>query len=175
MLIQASIPGTGDDNDGNGNVLFDATQELQRAALLLLNGVVYVGFGSHCDLDPWHGWLLGYNASSLSQTYVYNTTANGSEGAIWMDGSGPATDQSGDIFLSTGNGTFDMGTTPLVDVGNALLRLGIRNSIFRDGRLLRAQSDYADLNTNDYDLGSGGVAVLPDQTVRTHASDGLGG
>jgi hypothetical protein len=163
VLIQASVPGTGDDNDGNGNVLFDPTQELQRSALLLLNGVVYIGFGSHCDLDPWHGWLLGYNASNLSQTYVYNTTANGSEGAIWMDGTGPATDQSGDIFLSTGNGTFDMGTTPPVDVGNALLRLGIRNSVFGMVDYF-VPSDYATLNTDDYDLGSAGVAVLPDQT-----------
>ena len=151
VLIQASIPGTGDDNDGNGNVLFDATQELQRPGLLLLNGVVYIAFGSHCDLDPWHGWLLGYTASGLSQIYVYNTTRNGSEGAIWEDGTGPATDASGDVYLSTGNGDFDAGLTTPVNLGNALLRLGVRNGAFGVVDYF-VPSSYAGLNSADYDL-----------------------
>lgn len=164
VLIQASIPGSGVDGDGNGNVLFDPTEELQRPGLLLLNGVVYIGFGSHCDLEPWHGWLLGYSASNLAQLYVYNTTGNGEAGAIWMAGTGPATDadQSGDIFLSTGNGTFDSTITPPVDVSNALLRLGIRNSTFGMVDYF-VPSDQASLDSADYDLGSGGIAILPDQ------------
>ena len=162
VLIQASVPGTGDDNDGNGNVIFDPTQELQRSALLLVNGVVYIGFGSHCDLDPWHGWLLGYSASSLSQLYVYNTTPNGSEGAIWASGTGPATDQSGDVFLTTGNGTFDSTLTPPVDLGNAMLRLGVRNGNFGVVDYF-VPSNWMPLNSSDYDLGSAGATLLPDQ------------
>jgi hypothetical protein len=168
VLIQASVPGSGDDNDGNGNVLFDATQELQRPGLLLANGVVYIAFGSHCDLDPWHGWLLGYTASGLSQVYVYNTTGNGGEGAIWGAGTGPSTDASGDIYFSTGNGTFDSSITPPVDMGNAFLRLGVRNGVFGMVDYF-VPSDQAALDSEDYDLGSGGVMILPDQpTGPTH-------
>ncbi len=164
VLIQASIPGTGTDNDGNGNVLFDGTQELQRPGLLLVNGVVYIAFGSHCDLTPWHGWMLGYSASTLSQLYVYNTTRNGDESAIWMSGTGPASDQSGDIYLSTGNGSFDAALSPPVNVGNSLLRLGVRNGSFGMVDYF-VPSNQATLNAADYDLGSGGIALLPDQAT----------
>jgi hypothetical protein len=163
VLIQASIPGTGEDNDGNGNVPFDPTQELQRAGLVLVGGVVYVGFGSHCDLDPWHGWLLGYSASSLSQLYVYNTTRNGSQGGIWASGTAPATDQSGDLYVGAGNGTFDTTPTPPVDVGDSMLRLGIRNGSFGMVDYF-VPSDEAAIDAANYDLDAGGVVVLPDQT-----------
>lgn len=163
VLIQASISGTGEDNNGNGTLSFDTTQELQRAALLLVGGVVYIGFGSHCDLDPWHGWLLGYSASNLSRLYVFNTTPNGSQGGIWAAGTGPATDQSGDLYLGTGNGTFDENVTPPIDVADSTLRLGIRNGSFGMVDYF-VPSDEASIDSANYDLDAGGIAILPDQT-----------
>jgi hypothetical protein len=159
--IDVSVPGSGDDNDGKGHVLFDPTQEIQRAGLLLVNGVVYVAFGSHCDLAPWHGWLIGYSASSLSRLYVYNATANASAGGIWQSGCGPSSDESGDIYVGTGNGTFDANTGG-VDFGDSMLRFGIRSSLF-------SLIDYftpfneASLQSVDHDLGSAGMVILPDQ------------
>jgi len=168
VLIQASSTGSGDDGD-----VFDPTQELGRAALLLVNGVVYLGFGSHCDLDPWHGWLLGYSASNLSQMYVYNVTSNGSEGAIWGAGTGPSSDQSGDIYVATGNGTFDENTGG-VDFGDTYLRMGVRNNAFGVVDFFTPFND-ASLQDADYDLGSTGLVMLPDQsTGPTHIAVGAG-
>ena len=75
MVIQASVPGTGDGNDGHGHVPFNALRENQRPALLLSRGVVYIGFASHGDQPPYHGWVLGYDAHTLQQVMAYNNTA----------------------------------------------------------------------------------------------------
>jgi hypothetical protein len=87
-LIEASFPGTGD-NSSNGRVVFDPAQYKDRAALLLLNGVVYTTWAS-CDIRPYTGWIMGYNQTTLNQTTVLNVVPNGSEGAIWMADTGPA-------------------------------------------------------------------------------------
>ena len=107
VLIQATVPGTGDESNGQGQVPFDPKKQLQRPGLLLLNGVVYIGFGSHADTPPWHGWLLAYNATTLQQVASFNTTPNGSGGAIWESGCAPAADANGNIYVATSNGTFD--------------------------------------------------------------------
>src|SRR4029077_7958139 len=83
QVIQASFPGTGD-NSSNGNVIFDPAQYKERAGLLLLNGVVYTGWASHCDIGLYTGWIMGYDASTLAQTSVLNVVPNGRQGAIWM-------------------------------------------------------------------------------------------
>ncbi|MBZ5652987.1 MAG: PQQ-binding-like beta-propeller repeat protein, partial [Acidobacteriia bacterium] len=107
-LIAASFPGTGD-NSSNGRVVFDPAQYKDRAALLLLNGVVYTTWASHCDIRPYTGWIMGYDQTTLTQTTVLNVVPNGSEGAIWMADTGPAADSSGNIYLLDANG--DFGTT----------------------------------------------------------------
>jgi hypothetical protein len=88
-------------------VTFDPHQYLERTALLLLNGVIYTSWASHCDIDPYTGWIMGFNESTLQQTSVLNITPNGDRGAIWMSGGGPAADSSGNIYLTVGNGSFN--------------------------------------------------------------------
>lgn len=164
-VIEASYPGSGD-NSVDGKVVFDPHQYEDRAALLLLNGVVYTTWASHCDARPYTGWVIGYSAASLNQMSVLNLTPNGNEGAIWMTGAGPAADSAGNIYLLDGNGTFDetldaRGFPIHGDYGNAFLKLSASG-----GRL--AVADYFQManeakeNADDADLGSGGVLLLPD-------------
>src|SRR5208283_6155877 len=89
------------------SVVFDPGNYKERAALLLLNGVIYTGWASHCDARPYTGWIMGYSESTLAQTSVLNVTPNGNEGAIWMAGDGLAADASNDIYFLDANGVFD--------------------------------------------------------------------
>ncbi len=79
VTISASMAGNGT-GSVNGAVSFDPKWDNQRPGLLLLNGTVYMGWGSHCDSGPWHGWVMGYNATTLKQTFAFLTTPNGSAG-----------------------------------------------------------------------------------------------
>jgi hypothetical protein len=163
--VQATYPGTGDNSSG-GNVVFDPAQYKERAALLLLNGVIYTGWASHCDIRPYTGWIIGYSESTLAQTSVLNVTPNGNEGAIWMAGAGLAADNSGNIYFLDANGDFDTslnasGFPSDGDFGNAFMKLST------SGNQL-AVADYFEMDNgvaesgSDTDLGSGGMIVLPD-------------
>ena len=165
--ITASYPGVGDNSSG-GNVIFDPAQYKDRAALLLVNGVVYTTWASHCDQRPYTGWIIGFDAATLNQTSVLNITPNGNEGAIWMSGGGPAADNQGNIYLLDGNGTFDTaldanGFPSQGNFGNGFLKLSTQN-----GGLTVADyfemSNQQEENDTDRDLGSGGTLLLPDQT-----------
>jgi hypothetical protein len=149
-------------------VVFDPAQYKERTGLLLLNGVVYTAWASHCDFNPYNGWVMGFDESTLGMTSVLNVTPNGTEGAIWMSGAGLTADSSGNIYLLDGNGTFDSTLDPTTkfpnqgDFGNAFLKLSTSPSL--------AVADYFEMsnqafeNNTDLDLGSGGVLVLPDLT-----------
>ncbi len=99
--VSGSVSGTGAEDT------FLPAQHKERPGLLLLNGVVYTSWGSHCDAGPYTGWVFGYNETTLAKVTTINLTPNGSDGGIWNAGSGPAADANGNIFLLTGNGTFD--------------------------------------------------------------------
>ncbi len=149
-----------------GNVTFDPKQHLERSALLLLNGVVYVSFASHCDQDPYHGWIMGYDQNTLQQVSVFNITPNGSEGGIWMSGGGLAADQSGNIHLMDGNGTFDTtldanGFPTNQDFGNAFVKLSTAGGSLKVVDYFNMSNQAAE-NCCDLELGSGGPLVLPD-------------
>jgi hypothetical protein len=160
VAISASVSGNGDGSSG-GNLPFNLQTENQRCALALVNGVVYVAWASHEDQDPYHGWVIGYNAANLAQVSVLNITSNGSRGGIWMSGGAPAADQNGNLYLSTGNGTFDASSpaTPNDDFGESVLKVGPSLSV-ADWFTPFNQSS---LEPDDLDLGSGGVVLLPDQ------------
>ena len=172
--IAAKYPGTGDNSEG-GYVIFDPKAYKERAALLLLNHIVYTSWASHCDDRPYTGWIIGYNGATLAQQSVLNVTPNGSEGAIWGSGAGPAADSSGNIYFLDANGTFDTtldarGFPANGDYGNAIIKLSTPK-----GKL--AVSDYFNMYNTvsesdaDEDLGSGGAMVIPnfkDSTGTSH-------
>ena len=164
--ISASYPGSGD-NTQNGNVIFDPGQYAERAALLLLNGSIYITWTSNCDLRPYTGWVMAYSETTLKQTNVLNLTPNGGGGAIWMSGDGPAADAEGNVYLLDANGTFDLGFDAdgfptMGDFGNGMIKLSLNST----GTLTVAdyfQPYNTDAETTaDQDLGSGGEILLPD-------------
>ena len=158
VVLQASVPGTGSGASG-GNVAFDPFLENQRPGLLLSNGVVYLAFGSHNDQTPWHGWVLGYNATTLQQAMKYNVTPNGNGGGIWQGGGGLATDATGDIYFVTSNGDFDVNTGG-VDYGDTIEKLSPTGSVVD----YFTPHDQAALSSSNLDLGAGGPVMLVDQT-----------
>jgi len=126
-VVQASVAGTGDGNDGAGHVPFDPLKQFNRAALLLNQDVVYMGSAAHCDNGPYHGWLIGYGAQTLTLSNCFNTTPNGGDGGIWHAGGGPACDAGNNIYVMTGNGTFDGGGNN--DYGDSFLKLSTTNGL----------------------------------------------
>jgi len=162
--IVGSVPGHGYDAL-NGTVTFNPMQALQRSALLLNNGVVYVSFASHSDTDPYHGWIFGYDAVTMQQVAMLNVTPNGQEGGIWMTGNGPAADAGGNVWTSIGNGTFDADVTlgGNGDYGDSVL--GLPKLLTTLPPLYFTPSDQFTLAQNDEDLGSGGLTLIPDQSV----------
>ena len=160
VTIVATVPGTAEDSV-NGVISFNPLLQHDRPALTLANGVVYLSFASHCDVTPYHGWILGYDETSLAQEVVYNSTPNGEDGGIWEAGCGPGVDTNGDLIAITGNGTFDT-IAPTVDYGDSFLRLtpgggtmSITSSFTPLDELL--------LDDDDLDMGSGGNLLLPTQ------------
>ena len=160
VTVQATFPTT------TGTTTFDPKQYKERAALLLLNGVIYTTWASHCDDGPYQGWIMGYNETTLAQSSVLDVTPNGGDGAIWMAGDGPAADSSGNIYFLDANGTFDdtlngNGFPEHGDYGNAFIKISTA------GNNLSVADYFTMFNTDsesnaDEDLGSGGEMLLPD-------------
>jgi hypothetical protein len=164
VTIAATYPGTGDNSSG-GSVIFDPSQYKERTGLLLLNGVIYTAWASHCDFTPYTGWIMGYNEQTLAQTAVLNVIPNGSEGAIWMAGDGLAADASNDIYFLDANGTFDTtldsdGCPTNGDYGNAFIKLSTASNTLAVADYFNMSNTVAESDA-DTDLGSGGELVLP--------------
>ncbi len=177
-----TIPGTSTTDS------FDPMQYKERAGLLLMNGTIYLSWASHCDVDPYQGWIMAYNENTLQQGPVLNITPSGSNarGAIWMANTAMAADTSGNIFFLAANGTFgDGSSSPALtngfpstpDYGNAFMKLSTA------GNTLKVADYFAMFNANDEsnadtDLGSGGAILLPDLTdsggVTHHLAVGAG-
>jgi len=158
--ITATYSGNGD-GSVSGVIAFDAERQNQRQGLTLLNGVVYVTFSSHCDWGPYHGWILGYDAATLQQQVVYNTTPNGYAGGMWQSGTGMAAD-AGNLYVVTGNGTVgDSGdATRLTNRGESALKLTPSGSTLTVSSYF-TPLDYQALNDTDIDYGAMGGFLIP--------------
>jgi hypothetical protein len=173
--IAATFPGTGYGST-NGMQVFDPGQYAERVGLLLMNGQIYLAWTSHCDEDPYTGWVMAYSESTLQQTSVLNLTPNGpstphfgdGEGSVWMSGAGLAGDTQGNIFFLDANGTFDTTLTangfPVHgNFGNAFMKVSTTGNVLAAADYFAAYNLQAESDA-DQDLGSGGAMLLPDQT-----------
>ena len=187
--IQASFPGNGYGST-NGMQVFDPGQYAERVGLLLTNSQIYLAWTSHCDDDPYTGWLMAYSETSLQQTSVLNLTPNGpstphygnGEGSVWMAGAGLAADTQGNIFFLDANGTFDstlnaQGFPSSGDFGNAFMKVSTTGNVLTAADYFAAYNLQSESDA-DQDLGSGGAMLLPDQTdsngVIRHLAVGAG-
>jgi outer membrane protein assembly factor BamB len=145
----------------------------ERAALLLVNGVIYTSWASHCDTLPYGGWILGYDQKTLQQVSVLDLEPSAQGAAIWQAGGGPAADSAGNIYVLTANGTFDtnlnaQGFPTSGDYGNSLVKIATANATL-------AVADYFSMylsvyeSSLDLDLGSSGPMLLPDEIDSTGA------
>jgi uncharacterized protein (TIGR03437 family) len=157
VVVQATVPGTG---EGGTSVVFQAKNYKQRPGLLLLNGVVYTMWSSHCDIGTYHGWIIGYDALSLQQVTVYNSTPNGNEGSFWAGGAAPAVDAAGNMYVVSGNGSFDYASFG-PDLGESYIKLSTNGGLAVADYF--TPFNYVPLNNGDVDTGSAGVVLLGDE------------
>ncbi len=152
VRVTATYPGTG---EGGTTLTYTEIHERLRPALTLVNGLVVIGTASYDDWAPFHGWVFAYNASTLQQVGVWNSTPNGTDGSMWQAGAGFVVDDSNNVYFMTGNGTFD-GTS---DFGDSVVKLSTTSGLtlldyFTPG-------NQATLNQNDIDLGASGPLRIP--------------
>jgi uncharacterized protein (TIGR03437 family) len=155
--IQATVTGSGwagTTDPDNGELPFYPAGHIQRPGLLLANGAVYVGFGSHGDFVPWHGWIMAYNASDIQQqTAVFCTTPSGAGVAVWQGGRGLAADPNGEVYAATGNGTYDGATAWGESVLHLTPALQVADWF--------TPAQYPDWTDDDADFGSNGPILVP--------------
>ena len=156
LLAAGTYPGTGDGN-GTGVVAFNTRQELQRTGLALVNGVVYVAWTAHEDKSPWYGWMMSYayTGNALVQKAVLNVAPHEQKSGIWMSGGAPAADAENNLFVITGNGTYNAATN---DYGDSLLKVTPALTVAQSF----TPSDEVNDGNQDDDFGSGGAAILAD-------------
>ncbi|HTC93898.1 MAG TPA: hypothetical protein VK699_10635, partial [Terriglobales bacterium] len=155
---------TGNDRAGTAQVViqangFNPVVQNQRPALTLSQGLVYIAWSSFCDFGGYHGFVMGYDASTFQQVHVFNDTPSGTQAGIWQAGQGATVDFNGDLYYMTGNGTFDNNA----NFGESFVKLNPSNG-------LRVQdwftpSDFATLNGGDRDLGSAGALLIPNTSL----------
>jgi hypothetical protein len=158
------VPGTGDGSQG-GQVCFNALRQLNRMALALVNGLIYVAYASHGDQRPYHGWVFAYNATDLSLNARFNNTPSGNLAGFWEGGGVPVFDAEGNIYLVAGNGDFRFDADGTKNYGESVTKLTPTPG--DDGTLqvldYFTPFEQAVLNQFDVDHGAGGILLLPDQ------------
>jgi hypothetical protein len=151
--IAGSVSGTGVGSK-SGVIAFDPLAAVQRAGLLLANGMIYIAWSATRE----HGWIMAYDAQTLQQVAILNTTPNGTLGGVWQSGNGLAADGAGDIYVAVADGLFDVNTGG-VDYGDSLLKLNSTLGVMD----YFTPKDQACRRSYDKDLGSGGPLLLPAQ------------
>ena len=155
VVISASVSGTGNGSSG-GRLPYIALRQNQRPGLALVNGIVYIASGSHGDNAPWHGWIVGYNASTMAFASAYCTTPNSDGGGIWMSGSAPVFDSSNNLFVISSNGTYDGNT----EFSDSFLKLSTASGLTVSDWF--TPDNQQSLGANNIDLGQGGAVTLLD-------------
>ena len=163
--ITATLPGTGSGSI-NGYITFDPQHQLQRSALTLANGLIYVSWAGFCDFGTYHGWIMAFNKSTLWPSGAFLATPDGNQGGIWSSGSGMAVDAQNNLYVPTGNGLFDINVGG-VDYGDSVLRFSWPGNqpVVQD---YFTPWNQAWLSFRDYDVASAGVLLLPDQPGAPH-------
>ncbi|MGD0412911.1 MAG: chitobiase/beta-hexosaminidase C-terminal domain-containing protein [Verrucomicrobiota bacterium] len=160
LIAATNYPGRGYNgtNNNNGIVIWNPLHALCRPALLLANGMVYLCYSSFGDKPPFYGWVFGYDALTLAQTGVFNTSPNAGWGGIWMTGNGAVADTNGNIYVNTGNGPFDANTGGL-DYGDSILKLNGTNGLKLEDYFTPFYQ--ATLDSQDLDISAAGMVLLP--------------
>ena len=155
VVITGSVQGS------HGTVTFDSFKSCQRPGLLLEDGIVYIAFGSN-GCDTTRGWVFAYNATSLAQMGIFNTSPNQIKGAtVWQGGAGLAGDSDGNVYFITANGIFNANNGGS-DFGDSFMKISLTSGGLTWNDYF-TPFDQAQMAMNDLDLGSGGVMLLPDQ------------
>ena len=155
VVIQGSVPGTASDSVA-GVLTFNPRQNLQRPGLLLFDGRVYIGFGSHNDLEPYHGWVFGYDGTSLQRTAVQCLSPDAQGAGVWQGGVGLAADSAGNIYVQTGH-TAALG--PGISYSNSLVKLSTANNLAIVDYFSPANKAALDQTNSDY--GASGPILIP--------------
>ena len=159
MKMTASVTGSGSAALADGTIPFDPLQHIQRPGLLLANNAIYVGFGSHGDQFPYHGWILSYDAIDLSHRLgVYVSTPNGNGGAFWQSGRGLAADLQGNVYAITGNGDYDA----VRNFSESFVKVSAQLSSTLDWF---APSDWQSMSDNDFDISAGPALIAGTHTI----------
>lgn len=154
--VEGRVPGTAADGE-SGSVAFDNLRHQARPGLLLDHGVLYAAFGSHCDIPPWHGWVFAFDATTLRQKAVWNTSPDGQAGGIWQSGGGMSADSAGDVYFVAGNGTYRDGSVQN-GYGETVGKLRLKGGSF--GLVdWYTPHDVDDMNVVDADLASPAMLV----------------
>jgi uncharacterized protein (TIGR03437 family) len=158
IVIEASYPGNGDGFISTSPVKFDSYFHKNRSGLLLLNGVVYTLWTSHCDSRVYHGWIIAYDAKDLHQVAVFNATPNANRASFWMGGAAPAADAEGNVYAISGDGQFDPPGSG-ANFGDSVIKLSSPGLTVID---YFTPFNQLHLGQADLDLGSSGALLLPD-------------
>jgi IPT/TIG domain/PQQ-like domain len=154
-------------------VNFRPEQELQRPGLLMMNGVVYAAFGSHCDNGPYQGWVAGVSTSGQLTT-MWASARKGA--SIWQGGGGLISDGPGQILFATGNGEGNSGEgdpkagpgkSPPEELGDSVVRVAVQPNGSLKASDFFSPFNTAELDKTDLDLGSGAPISLPSQYFGT--------
>ena len=168
QVIAASVTGSG--TGSSNNILpYIPLHQNQRPGLALVNGIVYMASASHGDIQPWHGWVVGYDASTLTLATAFCSTPNSNGGGIWMSGSAPVVDSNNNLFVITSNGTYD-GVT---EYGDSFLKLSTTGGLTVSDWF--TPDDQLNLSANNIDLGQGGAVTLMDSVSGPHPHLVIGG
>ena len=155
-----TIAGTYSTADLITPLVFNAKIQNQRPGLALANGNVYIAWASHEDQFAYHGWVMAYSSSTLAQTAVYSDTTSGTQGGIWNAGQAPSVDSYGNLYISTGNGSFGKTVNGLTQTGNSFIKLSPQLQLLD----YFTPTNSATLNAGDQDLGASGLLLIPNTT-----------